>query len=57
MPGAPDAIKEFLLAVRDCCLAKGSDMKVPNFLSDELANRAGVDAEVVKTSTARASIG
>jgi hypothetical protein len=42
MPGAPDAIKEFLLAVRDCCLAKGADAKVPSFLPGELANRAGI---------------
>jgi hypothetical protein len=57
MPGAPDAIKEFLLAVHDCCLAEGSDMKAPNFLLGELASRTGVDAEVVDTGTARASIG
>jgi hypothetical protein len=42
MPGAPDTIKEFLLAVRDCCLTKGSDVNVPIFLPGELANRAGV---------------
>jgi hypothetical protein len=48
MPGAPDAIKEFLLVVRDCCLAKGSDAKVPTFLPVELANRAGVNAEAIK---------
>jgi hypothetical protein len=47
MPGAPDAIKEFLLAVRDCCLAKGSDAKVPTFLPGELANHAGVNAGVI----------
>jgi HEAT repeat protein len=46
MPGAPDAIKEFLLAMHDCCLAKVSDAKVPTFLLDELANRAGVNAEI-----------
>jgi hypothetical protein len=48
MPGAPAAIKEFLLAVHDCCLAKASNAEVPNFLSDELANRVGVNAEVIK---------
>jgi len=36
--------------VRDCCLAKGSDAKVPTFLPVELANRAGVNAEAVKTT-------
>jgi hypothetical protein len=56
MPGAPDAIKEFLLAVRDGCLAKGSDAKVPNFLSVELAKRTGVDAEVVKAGTAGSAL-
>jgi hypothetical protein len=56
MPGAPDAIKEFLLAVRDCCLSKGSEAKVPDFLSIELARRAGLDAEVVKTGTAGSAL-
>jgi len=56
MPGAPDAIKEFLLAVHDCCLAKGFYVKVPNFLSVELAKRTGVDAEVVKAGTAGSAL-
>jgi HEAT repeat protein len=42
MPGAPAAIQGFLLAVRDCCLAKGHQAKVPDFVADELGKRAGL---------------
>lgn len=42
MPGAPTAIQGFLLAVRDCCLAKGKAARVPDFVLDELAKRAGL---------------
>lgn len=37
MPGAPDTIAGFLLAVRDCALAKGPDIKAPAWLADELS--------------------
>jgi hypothetical protein len=39
MPGAPEAIKEFLLAVRDCCLAQEATAKVPDTIVVELATR------------------
>ncbi len=42
IPGAPVAIQGFLLAVRDCCLAKGAEAKVPDFIADELGKRAGL---------------
>ncbi|MFB2976854.1 hypothetical protein [Microseira sp. BLCC-F43] len=42
MPGAPESIKGFLLAVRDCCLAKGKEAKVPDFVAEELGNLAGI---------------
>ncbi|MGH7455713.1 MAG: hypothetical protein ACRENG_30435 [bacterium] len=35
-------IKDFLLAVRDCCLAKSTKVKVPNFVLDELGKLAGL---------------
>lgn len=41
-PGAPATIQGFLLAVRDCCLAKGSDAKVPDFVAQELGKQAGL---------------
>jgi hypothetical protein len=41
--GATDKIKGFLLAVRDCCLAKGPDLNVPSFVAEELAKQAGLD--------------
>jgi HEAT repeat protein len=45
MPGAPDAIQGFLLAVRDCCLAKNTANKIPKFLLDELDKRVGMTRE------------
>jgi len=46
--GAPEAIAGFLLAVRDCCLAKGKEHGIPNFLHLELAKRADLDLEAVE---------
>jgi hypothetical protein len=48
MPDGPAGIKEFLLAVRDCCLAKSVGAKVPDFVPHELAKLAGLDPEAVK---------
>ncbi|HEY9671650.1 MAG TPA: HEAT repeat domain-containing protein [Waterburya sp.] len=42
MPGAPTAIQGFLLAVWDCCLAKGTQANVPDFVAQELSKRAGL---------------
>jgi HEAT repeat protein len=46
--GAPEAIKGFLLAVRDCYLAKVPDAKVTYFLPEEIGKRVGLDPEKVK---------
>jgi hypothetical protein len=40
MPGAQETIKGFLLAIRDCCLAKGREAKVPEFVIDKLEQLA-----------------
>jgi HEAT repeat protein len=45
MPGDLEAIRGFLLAVRDCCLANEGEVGVPEFVPDELAERAGLDLE------------
>lgn len=45
MEGYPDSVKGFLLAVRDCCLAKGTEKGVPEFVADELARRSGLNTE------------
>jgi hypothetical protein len=47
MPGAPEFIKGFLLAVRDCCLAE-REIRVPNFVPDELGKRGGLDPELMQ---------
>ncbi|WP_255525463.1 hypothetical protein [Fortiea sp. LEGE XX443] len=31
-----------MLAVRDCCLAKGKEAGVPDFVADELALKTGL---------------
>jgi HEAT repeat protein len=46
MPGAPEAIKGFLLAVRDCCLAT-PDARVPAPVIEELGRRGGLDPDYV----------
>ncbi len=48
MAGAPEAIKGFLLAVRDCCDTVGKDKNVPDFVMEELASRAGLDPEAIE---------
>jgi HEAT repeat protein len=52
LPGEPAAITGFLLAVRDCCLAQGTDAKVPAIVVGELAKRAGMEADVVRAGSA-----
>jgi len=41
-PGAPEAIRGFLLALCDCCTAKIADLQIPDFLIAELSRRAVV---------------
>ena len=48
MPGSLEAIKGFLLAVRDCCEAKGTEHGVPDFVAEELGKRAGLDLEILE---------
>ncbi len=40
MPGVPQGAQGFLLALRDCCLAKGAEVGVPHFVVEELSKRA-----------------
>ncbi len=46
--GAPEAIKGFLLVVRDCYLAKVPDAKVTDFVPEELGRRTDLDPEKVE---------
>ncbi|MGI0490344.1 HEAT repeat domain-containing protein [Alkalinema pantanalense CENA528] len=48
MPGAPESIQGFLLALRDCCLSRGVDMDIPEFILDELGRRVGLSAELLR---------
>jgi hypothetical protein len=36
VPGTPEAIRGFLLAVRDCCIAKHTEKSIPDFVVDKL---------------------
>ncbi len=51
-----EEIKDFLLAVRDCCLAKGSEVRVPNFVADEIGKLAGLDLEALQKELERQRI-
>ncbi len=48
--GSLDAIKGFLLAVRDCCLAKQNEAKIPDFVPVELGKKAGLDPEAIQAA-------
>ncbi|MCZ6875982.1 MAG: HEAT repeat domain-containing protein [bacterium] len=50
IPGAPQTIKAFLLAVRDCCAATGADAGVPDFVLVELSKGADLDSEVIENT-------
>lgn len=43
-----EEMKGFLLAVRECCIAKSIEAKVPSFVAEELSKLAGLDPEVLK---------
>lgn len=44
----PAAIQGFLLAVRDCCLVKQTDARIPPGVTEALARRAGLDPEELR---------
>lgn len=46
-PGTPESIRGFLLALRDCCIAKLKESPLRNFLDDELATRIGQDLKAL----------
>ncbi|MEO1432769.1 MAG: HEAT repeat domain-containing protein [Cyanobacteria bacterium J06633_8] len=43
-----EEIKGFLLAVRECCLAKDTEVKVPESVLEELTQLAGLDMEALQ---------
>jgi HEAT repeat protein len=50
MPGNPDSIQGLLLAMRDCCLPRGVELEIPEFVLDELGRRIGLSTEVLRKS-------
>ena len=44
----PQAIQGFLLAVRDCCLVKQKEARIPAGVPEELAQRAGLNPEELR---------
>lgn len=51
MPGAPQSIREFMLALRDCCFANEREMSIPMFVQRELATRVESGAKAGETSS------
>jgi HEAT repeat protein len=52
MPGAPETIRSFLLAMRDCCLARSGKADVPAFVIDDLNERLGLAEEMARAGIA-----
>jgi HEAT repeat protein len=50
MPGAPESIQGFLLAMRDCCLTRSAEIDVSDSVLDELGQRVGLSAETLRKS-------
>ncbi len=48
MPGAPESIHGFLLALRDCCLSRGVEMDIPENVLNELGQRVGLSTEMLR---------
>ena len=48
--GAPEAIRGFLLAVRDCCDVKGNGFGVPEEVNDALARLTGFDSAAISSA-------
>jgi HEAT repeat protein len=48
MPGAPESIQGFLLAMRDCCLTRADEIDVPDYVLEELGKRVGLSAETLR---------
>ena len=44
----PEAIQGFLLAVRDCCLLRQAEGKIPPSVPEDLARKAGLDPEELR---------
>jgi len=56
IPGGLEVVRGFLLAVRDCCLIMEEDLQIPGFVSNELAERAGLDLERLRQAGLRERI-
>ncbi len=48
MPGAPESIQGFLLAMRDCCMTRSAEIDIPDIVLEELGTRVGLSAETLR---------
>jgi hypothetical protein len=48
MPGAPETIQGFLLAMRDCCMTRSTEIDIPDTVMDELGQRVGLSTETLR---------
>ncbi|MEM9944871.1 MAG: SUMF1/EgtB/PvdO family nonheme iron enzyme [Cyanobacteria bacterium P01_D01_bin.36] len=44
----PEAIQGFVLAVRDCCMARQQEAQVPDYVPEMLAHKAGLDPKELR---------
>ncbi|NES79187.1 MULTISPECIES: HEAT repeat domain-containing protein [unclassified Okeania] len=51
-----EEIQSFLLAVRDCCLAKGWEFRVASFVADKIGYLAGLDLDALQKELERQRI-
>jgi HEAT repeat protein len=47
-PGTIEELRGFLLAVRDCCIARATEAEILNFVSEELGALADLDLEALQ---------
>jgi HEAT repeat protein len=52
MQGAPETIRSFLLAMRDCCLARSEEANIPAFVIEDLNERLGLAEEMTRAGIA-----
>ena len=50
MPEKAERIKDFLLAVRDCCMEKGDEYHMSEWIKDKLVRLSGLDPAMVITA-------
>lgn len=56
VPGSPESVRGFVVALRNCVVARGSSRRTPAWVGDALAVRAGLDPEILRHTKLRQRI-